>query len=820
MNAPSELIDATLLSEINEMLDDTEAISLADEPIRIAFSYANQRTDASRLASRYPPTARRRPNHPAPPDVLKLFLQDVARLPLIHGRADYTPLIRRIMCRVFCVPVSTDVEFPHRLYETAKTAVDDLNTTLDSRGLPPLDTAALGKQLESYFDGRDQLMPPALASSLGPLPDNVDDDAAWSHVEKGWRCLHLLALLPRHLRSLESESIDPISVASYAHTRLEEAEVARQQMLKGTLRYIISIAQGYIGRGVPYEDIVQDGFFGLSRSLVTFREYVGIHFQHYASVWIHQAISRAVVDNRGTIRVPVHAQENLRDFAARVEAHLDRTGTYPPVRDLITAEDDERAIRKLYRVYRQTQTPPLSLERSRLPQWSTLEPASSFADLLHTPETTFVDAVRMAVQRTIRAFLNEQLGERERDIIEARLGLRTGEEETLEQIGRRYGITRERVRQVEAKVHRKLAHPTWRYQLQDLHEISTLTISTDERRLDHMLAVGVEGHDLRWWSEEAPRERRRVERLTGQHVERARKGRSTPREGSRALVLESALRTLRRPAHFKEIYAKVIEYLGRKPLFDLKQAYATLFYSARFQAFGDGVFGLVSETSFMLGADGERVFTHCPNPLIPDNAHPRMLLESILRIIEQVKQQPSVTVRDLYAKMTQWPTGSAAKRPQAAFDMWYAAGIIRYVQYEQDKQAVIELDFPDPLAINALRRYCLRHVCRRIAKLDNLLVALSHLPRQSMADMRSLLFGGDDGSADLPLRLAVLAAFDALREEAGYWTVTTLGREVCGELGPVTLPDFITGSPQADVEPDGEALDDDWLDQFALFEYM
>jgi RNA polymerase primary sigma factor len=268
--------------------------------------------------------------------------------------------------------------------------------------------------------------------------------------------------------------------------RMQEAHKA---LIRANLRLVVSVAKRYIGRGIAFLDLVQEGNLGLLRAVEKFDPILGFKFSTYATWWIRQAISRAIADQARTIRIPVHMVETINRLT-RAQRHLVQELEREPTSEELAVEMDlleptdstelmrlraaaeplpaplelkvQRAVERVERILRLAQE-PMSLET---PVGS--EESSILGDFIEDENVvTPLDAAsRELLRDQIRNALL-YLNERERQVLELRFGLLDGRDHTLEEVGQRLGVTRERVRQIEAKALRKLRHPRSSRSLRD-----------------------------------------------------------------------------------------------------------------------------------------------------------------------------------------------------------------------------------------------------------------------------------------------------------------------------------------------------------------
>jgi RNA polymerase primary sigma factor len=241
---------------------------------------------------------------------------------------------------------------------------------------------------------------------------------------------------------------------------IEDGEAAQEYLIRANSRLVISVAKKYIGRGVPFLDLIQEGNIGLIRAARKFEYQRGHKFSTYATWWIRQAVSRAVADQGRTIRVPVHMGDQinrLRRVSTRLTQEL---GREPTSDELATAmETTPDKVLNLIEISRR----PISLETP-----IEEDADSEFGDFIEdksSPEPT--DVVTQNLLREHLAQVLARLPEREAHILQLRYGLLDGETHTLEEVGRQIGVTRERVRQLEAQALNRLRHSSAHQLLQD-----------------------------------------------------------------------------------------------------------------------------------------------------------------------------------------------------------------------------------------------------------------------------------------------------------------------------------------------------------------
>ncbi len=352
--------------------------------------------------------------------------------------------------------------------EVALEQVQDLLSYLEEHGIEIVGEPAPERPERELSEEPDE-RPTIPLQEDAPEPEDEEDPDGRAELDqvvelRGRVGFDDVELRPEELEGAESSldslrlylrSIGRVPLLSAAEEvslakRIERGDVAaKQQMVEANLRLVVSIAKGYMGRGLTFLDLIQEGSLGLIRAVEKFDYRRGYKFSTYATWWIRQAVTRAIADKGRTIRIPVHMAEKLNKVLHAERLLIQQLGRDPTAAEL--AAELDYPIGEVREILRMAQQ-PISLEK---PVGE--EDDSALADFIEdiAAESPFETASESLRRETIGRVL-ALLPRREREVLEMRYGITGGRSRTLEEVGRAFNITRERVRQIENRTLKKL----------------------------------------------------------------------------------------------------------------------------------------------------------------------------------------------------------------------------------------------------------------------------------------------------------------------------------------------------------------------------
>ncbi|NOK60301.1 MAG: RNA polymerase sigma factor RpoD [Chloroflexi bacterium AL-W] len=423
-------------------------------------------------------------------DTVRMYLREIGRVPLLKTSQE-RDLAEKIAIGEYISAIKTQegadwifTNVPRigttmytrlvKNWPIAYTVLRELCTLLgqDVTDLPPA-------RLREFLSLQDKLAfehKPAFDTHLATvaqeyeLPvENIDQLLSQSMI--------IFELLPANLQEVLNQSTDwphennvhiyfadqEMSMWRHWNAAIESSKIAREHLTEANLRLVVSVAKKYIGRGLGLLDLIQEGNVGLIRAVEKFDYLKRFKFSTYATWWIRQAITRAIADQARTIRIPVHMVETINRLLREQRRLLQELGRDPSDEELSKSLD--MPVEKV-RSIRKTSLEPVSLE-TPVGQ----EEDSQLGDFIEDSKVLAPSdaASHQMLREQVEQVLN-QLTERERRVLQLRFGLEDGHSRTLEEVGKEFGVTRERIRQIEVKALRKLRHPRLGKKLRDYLE--------------------------------------------------------------------------------------------------------------------------------------------------------------------------------------------------------------------------------------------------------------------------------------------------------------------------------------------------------------
>jgi RNA polymerase primary sigma factor len=357
---------------------------------------------------------------------------------------------------------TTSVELPES-FDLFKLQDEETMDALDPTKEPPVDWEPGPEDVEEAEMARSKWdeMPDGLGIVVADLESSLDDPVRMYLREIGRVPLLSAEEEVRLAQRMERGRAELLKPATSRNYRIvEDGEEGQRRLTEANLRLVVSVAKKYIGRGMSLLDLIQEGNIGLIRAVEKFDYTKGYKFSTYATWWIRQAITRAIADQARTIRIPVHMVETINRLIRISRRLLQDLGREPTSEEIAAQmEITPEKVREIIKVSQE----PVSLETP-----IGEEEDSHLGDFIedHTALAPAEAASHQLLKEQVEDVL-DSLTERERKVLQLRFGLDDGRSRTLEEVGKEFHVTRERIRQIEAKALRKLRHPSRSRKLKD-----------------------------------------------------------------------------------------------------------------------------------------------------------------------------------------------------------------------------------------------------------------------------------------------------------------------------------------------------------------
>lgn len=630
---------------------------------------------------------------------------------------------------------------------------------------------------------------------------------------------------------------------------LAQKRKSRRWLIAGFLRYPAKMARNYVDRGVEYLDLVQEGVLGVMRAARRYDYRKHGKFANYVSTWIWQSIGRAIPNYGRSIRIPVHFYEKLQE----VQDAYYRTaseGISEPSAHQIALRSELLSLDELEPIKRSQQhgselaeeirekwdnaAAEIQLALSHL--WtihSICEPLPDHltGGLPHAPSddhghiclSTLIPADPSAMppenikhsdlsDRILQVLESLDLSDRNRRMIELRYGLKDGQERTLEEVGEKFGLTRERVRQIEAKVLERMAHPVHRKPLINYHrdeqtEINKLRVprsilshleQRDHDKLFRTLAPFEESDDsmsvLDDWLADLPGGRQFGHKIDS---------------GKREEQLSSVFTVFGSPTHYTDIAEELNEQLVDGDLMS-NYVYSLLTkYDDTFILLGQGVFSFI-EWELSRAEENEPVIPYCPSPLGGSGS----FFESVFVAKELLEE--TLPVNEFLAQILEWAGSDVNQLDwlcQSYLTAYYLVGIVPYVFFPDSNERSLYCTLPEG-NVHETRYFCLQKLNQRLVAMPGFWWYLHRHQPLRVTHLGELFVDAHPaGLYDAGNRLDILESLGAVLNEYGHYRLTSLGEELAGMWAKRPEMTDVVDT----IEEEGAHTIDEWAELGLLF---
>ena len=341
------------------------------------------------------------------------------------------------------------IEDVHKAFENADLSDDELADVIDYLELNQPTDLKEENDLQDMLLDDDVFMDDALLEKES-IPDDIEDLSKYEDYESETKINDPVKM---YLHEIGRVPLLGDREAEVAKRGAEGDEAAKNELITGNLRLVVAIAKKFLGRGMSFLDLIQEGNIGLMKAIEKFDYSKGYKFSTYATWWIRQAITRAIADQARTIRIPVHMVETINKMTRVQRQLIQKLGREPTAEEISDAMDGDMTPERVRQIQR------INLEPVSLETPIGEEDDSHLGDFIEDKEV--ITPNEYASNELLKNELTKVLGEltpREARVLRLRYGLEDGRPHTLEEVGKEFNVTRERIRQIEAKALRKLRH--------------------------------------------------------------------------------------------------------------------------------------------------------------------------------------------------------------------------------------------------------------------------------------------------------------------------------------------------------------------------